>query len=392
MMESNQDNIDKNQHGSNGIKALEQMVETLKACDYICDFKRKLRVADPDYGEEQFYTQFLIEFSDKEQWLLHSTTTIRDRIAEQQWHCEQIKRLNEYVKKAYVVVPDELNDTEKKIAESYDRKIKEGRIYSAIDGVISFQNVYRTIEHKAAETMSFGQAKAKLGLHFEDKLVDSLNNSQNFELWKNKSKIAVGYLYPLFSDVMNVINLLPDNVISLSATADIPKLPSGGTPKTDVLLEVKTNQGREMFTFSCKRSTEKQVSVHEYTAETFSKVLNPDDDLLKKLLVEFQTVGGVKAMKPESVKQLEDKLRIYNNRLSRWVLGGNYGEGNPYTQWASYIVSVNENNNCYRILSVDDYIVKCNEQGVEGQLGTLFQWTYPSGGKGKRIQLKGKLI
>lgn len=45
----------------------------------------------------------------------------------------------------------------------------------------------------------------------------------------------------------------------------------------------------------------------------------------------------------------------------------------------------------YRIRTVDEYISEIMNH-VNGQLGTPFQWTYPSGGKGKRIQLKCKLI
>lgn len=391
-MAKNQDSVDKNKHGANGMSSLEQMIETLKARDYICSSQRKYRVADPEYGDDQFYFQFLIEFQDKEQWLLHSTTSIRDRIAEQQWHSEHIKRLNEYVKKAYVVVPDELDKKEKGIAESYNRKIQEGHILSAIDGVISFQDAYREIEHKATGLMDPGQAKAKLGLHFEEKLVDALNNDQNLQLWKNQSTTATGYLYKLFIDVMHAVNVSPNEVLFLKASSQIPKLPSGGSPKTDVYLEIEMLSGRKSFTFSCKRSTEDRVSVHEYTANAFANVLNPEDGELRTLLAEFQEVGGVRAMNPIRAELLEKRLRRYSHALSEWVLGGIGGEGDKKVQWASHIITVNENSNTYKVASIDDYITECERNGIEGQLGTLFQWTYPSGGKGKRIQLKGKMI
>lgn len=387
------DNTDKNEHGANGITSLEQMLNSLKAKDYIIDSKKKYRIADPNYVEEQFYFQFLIEFQDHEQWILHHTTSIRDRIVEQQWNSEHIKRLNAYVKKAYVVVPDGLDSKEKTNAINYNDKIVERRIYSALDGVLSFESVYRMIEHKATSLMESGKAHAKLGLNFEEKLVDSLNNSQNLDKWKNPSSNAVGYLYTLFVDVMSTLQVKPTEVTYVSATSDIPKLPSGGSPKTDVLLEIKKVDGaKEDFTFSCKRSSADRVSVHEYTAETFSKVLNPDDEELKKLLMEFQLVGGIRSMNPSSASSLEKRLKVYRDRLSKWVLGGIGGEGDPGIQWASHIITVNENTNTYKISTIDDYISEYDAQGVTGQLGTPFQWTYPSGGKGKRIQLKGKMI
>lgn len=391
-MDKNKDSVDKNQHGANGMNSLEQMIETLKACDYICSSQRRYRIADPEYGDDQFYFQFLIEFQDKEQWLLHSTTSIRDRIAEQQWHSEHIKRLNEYVKKAYVVVPDELEKKERVIAENYNRKIKDGQILSAIDGVLSFQDAYREVEHKATALMDPGQAKAKLGLHFEEKLVDALNSEQNLLLWKKKSSTATGYLYRLFADVMNAIRVSPEEVMTLKATSKIPKLPSGGSPKTDVFLEVDMFSGKRTYTFSCKRSTEERVSVHEYTADAFANVLNPNDGELRTLLYEFQSVGGVRAMSPTRAEQLQNRLRMYSHALSEWVLGGIGGEGDENIQWASHIITVNENMNTYKVASVDEYISECESRGIEGQLGTLFQWTYPSGGKGRRIQLKGKIL
>ena len=159
------------------------------------------------------------------------------------------------------------------------------------------------------------------------------------------------------------------------------------------MLEVRKVDGtKEDFTFSCKRSSADRVSVHEYTAEAFSKVLNPEDEELKKLLIEFQAVGGVRSMNPDSASSLAKRLTAYRDRLSKWVLGGIGGEGDPHIQWASHIITVNENTNTYRINTIDEYILEYDAQGVTGQLGTPFQWTYPSGGKGKRIQLKGKMI
>ncbi len=392
LKDMSKENADKNEHGANGINSLEQMLETLKRKDYIVTAQKKYRIGDPDYDEDQFYFQFLIEFEDNEQWILHHTTSIRDRITEQQWNSEHIKRLNAYVKKAYVVVPDGLDTKEKSNAQNYNDKIVQHKIYSALDGVVPFETMYRMIEHKGASLLESGQAKAKLGLHFEEKLVDSLNSHQNLEKWKGVSSTSVGYLYSLFIDVMNALRISSEQVASIFATSDIPKLPSGGSPKTDVLVQIKYIDGSNIdYTFSCKRSSANRVSVHEYTAEAFSNVLNPNDAELKDLLNSFQAVGGVRSMEMGQAEALEKKLSTYLIKLEHWVLGGIGGEGDPKTQWASHIITVNENTNTYCIYSIDDYIEECNEKKVEGQFGTPFQWTYPSGGLGKRIQLKMKV-
>lgn len=391
-MADNQENKDKNEHGLNGKKGIKQMVSTLKDKNYIRDYTIDYRIADPQYGDKQFYYQAMIEFSDDEEWLLHSTTTIRDRITEQQWHSENIKRLNSYVKKAYVVVPDSISEKEKKTAESYDRKIQEKRIYSALDGIVQFGQAYQMIEQKGAELMGHFAGKAKLGLHFEEKVVDALNNKDNLEIWKNGNTTKTGYLYELFCKIINATGIRADYLVSVKATSNIPKLPSGGSPKTDVYMEVETLDGKMSFTFSCKKSSEDRVSIHEYTADAFATVLNKDDGELRTLLYEFQDVGGVRAMRDGRAERLEQVLSAYKDQLEKWVLGGIGGEGDPKTQWASHIITVNDKETECNVCSIDEYIIECQQRGIEGQLGTPFQWTYPSGGKGKRIQLKGKMI
>ena len=151
-------------------------------------------------------------------------------------------------------------------------------------------------------------------------------------------------------------------------------------PKTDVLVTIETPEGSVDYTISCKRSTAKSVSVHEYTADAFCQVLNPKDNELRSLLIEFQNVGGVMSMDPEDALRLTEILSVYKYDLCRWVIAGIGGEGEPDLQWARYIIIVDDNTNEYRIRTVDEYISDIMDH-VKGQLGTPFQWTYPSGGK-----------
>ena len=57
-----------------------------------------------------------------------------------------------------------------------------------------------------------------------------------------------------------------------------------------------------------------------------------------------------------------------------------------------FIIALNENTGAYSVKTLDEYVAEYEKPEMIGQFGTPFQWTYPSGGKGKRIQLKGKLI
>ncbi|MCI9079448.1 MAG: MspI family type II restriction endonuclease [Lachnospiraceae bacterium] len=387
-----EDNTKKSLHGSKGIETLDNMVNSLQEMKYIKIIKKNYSIADPDFGEAQFKFQYLIEFRDKEQWILQHTTSIRDRINCQQWHSENIKRLNPGVKKAYVVVPDGLAKAELHKVSNYQDKIARRSIYSAIDGVFPLGEAYSMIEKKAMSLLPDGAAHAKLGLSFEAKIACILNDKQNFEKWKCNDETSTGYFYQLYLDIVKLLGLEKEKVIALKAVSDIPKLPSGGSPKTDVLLSVETIQGTKNYTFSCKRSNSSWISVHEYTADAFARVLNPCDMHLKELLYEFQQAGGAGAMGVQKAEEFGNCIKKYSDILSRWVIGGVGGEGDRDTQWAEYIIIFNENSNSYSIHTVEGYIEECKRQGVKGQFGTLFKWTYPSKGRGRRIQLKGKIL
>ena len=88
----------------------------------------------------------------------------------------------------------------------------------------------------------------------------------------------------MFKTIVDCFELDPETTSTISATSEksiIGKLPSGGNPKTDVLVEVTNTDGNTAyFTISCKRSSDKVVSVHQYTADTFADVLNKDDESL----------------------------------------------------------------------------------------------------------------
>jgi len=383
----------KNLHGAKGIESLESMVESLKSRDYICYAKKNYKVADPEYGNEQFSFQFLIEFYDREAWILHHTTSIRDRINTQQWHSSNIKRLNDKVKKAYVVVPNSMKVAERDIATRYDANIRARKIYSAIDGVIPLDKAYLEAEQKALSLMEKGQAQAKRGLNFEEQLAEVLNNIENFNKWKHDTPGSVGYMYTMFLQVVQKLGLIPENITDLSATTNVPKLPSGGLPKADILITVThDNNDEESIGISCKRSDKEWVSVHEYSADTFARILNPTDQNLKSLLVDFQSAGGKNALGAEKSEALEIALGPYNERLSKWVIGGIYGDGEKGVHWADYIITVDEVSGNQTIYDIDEYIEICRNSEVQGHFGTLFRWTYPSKKKGQKIQLKGQVL
>ena len=168
------------------------------------------------------------------------------------------------------------------------------------------------------------------------------------------------------------------------------KLPSGGNPKTDVLVNIMyKNNNTETRTISCKRSVEDSVSVHEYKADDFADVLDKNNEKLRRYLNEFQKVGAATQMKEEDKKGLEQELKPLLKKLCQWVIGGYGGKGQGI-QNADYILMYDEVNIVPTIHTLEDYcdiLLRSKKT-----FGTPFSWTYPSKKRGKSIQLKAKLI
>ena len=212
-------------------------------------------------------------------------------------------------------------------------------------------------------------------------------NPQNLEKWKNDDSVIDGYHYTIFEKIINKIGIDSATTTEIVATTDIPKLPSGGSPKTDVLLKAFFNDGSSKnFTFSCKRTDQKSVSVHQYRADTFADVLAPDDEELRRVLNAFQTCGNKKDMNPNDIQILEDKIKPLIPQLCQWAIGGVGGEGDPNVQWAHYIIAYDDNTQEIVLHTTDEYCKKLAEQKAKS-FYTPFSWTY-QGNRGTNIQLK----
>ncbi len=384
------DNTEKSNRGRSGQENLKDIIESLQAKDYIVSYQSDYRDGYKGFDSKQFFFQYLIEYENKESWILHSTTSIRsDRMNIQQWNAEHLKRLNGYIKKAYVIYPNGLDEKELKNARSYQKKLEEGKQYSAVDGVVSQSEMYSIVEKYALEMLgNKGKALAKRGNNFESWITEILNSTENFLKWKNNDSIKTGFVYDVFLKLVENMDLKKQEVVGINATNDIPKLPTGGKAKTDILVTVDTFEGEYTFTYSCKKSGSDWVSAHEYTADQFVDVLGIEDKEVADGLRDFQMVGSIEKLKPASFEALSKRLSAYNERLNKWVLGGIGGQGDENTQWANNIITYNDSTSNFKIEKIEDYIGELEQKGMTGNFGTLFRWTYPSGGLGKRIQLK----
>lgn len=145
------DNQLKSINGKISKNSLSTLLKTLQANGTISFCSMEYRNGYMEYDPKQFYAPFYIEFQNGEGWLLFSSSSIRnDRMNNQQWNSLHLKRIAKNIKRAYLVIPDEIsqNINEKTIAENYQKKIT-GKMYSAIDDVCYQSEMIDMIEEHA---------------------------------------------------------------------------------------------------------------------------------------------------------------------------------------------------------------------------------------------------
>lgn len=390
-------NEDKKNHGKNAQNGLKEILQNCQKLNYLKTIEQDYRLGKNGYSNtKQFYAPFVIEFADNKKWALYSTTSMRtDRIKGQQWDAFNLKNLDESIVLAFLVYPDGINEKQTHEFIQQKRKYADCIEYSAIDDIVSQTELFNLIESYFTKYFDQGTVKTIQGNNFENRIASILNCDQNFKKWKFKDATVEGIFYGAFKQIVKCLNINKEQTKRIEATSDkkhIGKLPSKGNPKTDVLVLVtNTDDTQNLYTISCKRSSNNSVSVHEYSADQFSLVLDPQNHNLRNLLNLFQEAGSLKDFGYDNCNKLTKELEPYLRKLTLWVLGGHGGEGNPDTQYANYILTYDNNDDSIAIHNINDYCTKLLAS-KSGHFGTPFSWTYPSKKRGKKIQLKCKLL
>jgi len=390
-------NKDKSEHGNTAKKDLKDLLQFKMNEGHINTLYSPYRLGMLGYtNSKQFYAPFAIEFKNGRKWIIYSTTSLRDRIKENLWDAFNLKRLDTTIEFALLVYPDAVKESEKnsfiKLQEKYDKKAE----YTSIDHIISQSELGERIFNYYMNNHDKWSIKAIQGTHFESDLANTLSNKNNFDKWKNCSTNNDGLNYNTYKTIIDYFKLDKTKIESISATSDsseIGRLPSGGLPKTDVIVYVKEydNLIARPYTISCKRTGSDTVSVHEYSADKFADVLDKSNNKLRVLLNQFQSAGGLKAFGKSNCVSLEDELKPYKRKLFLWVMGGYYADGTDL-QKANYIVVYDNNDRKVSIHSLEEYYNLLETSGIKKHFGTPFSWTYSSGKKGEKIQLKCKVI
>ena len=384
-------NSDRTKRGNSFKRVLAYMMKLCKDLGYISNYEKDYKIGMPGYTDQnQFKAPYRIEFSDYTEWIVFTTTSLRERIKEQYWDSFNLKQLNQQITRAYLVYPDSLDDSDRRLFEYKNTKIQNNGEFSSLDALVSQDGLFNRIEAYAIRTLTPNQQRDVKGNNFEKRVAATLKNPCNLDKWKTQDSMLEGLHYNLFTEIVDTFGLVPDHITSIDSTSDktiIGLLPSGGPAKTDVLTTVTYDDGHvEYYTISCKRSSSTSVSVHQYSADSFANVLDANNTELRRVLNAFQTCGNKRDMLESDIQILETEIQPHILALCQWAIAGIGGEGNPDTQWANYILVYDNNSESFTVHPSLSYCNRLANDCIR-TFNTPFSWTY-QGTRGTNIQLK----
>jgi hypothetical protein len=376
------------------------LFEKLKDRGLITKIETNHRIGYPEFPNGTYYFPFALTFADGVKWLIQSTTCYpRERVHGYQWNAFHSKILDTSNEKIYVVYPDSMSYYQISLSVRYNRRIENGEMYSSLDGLVSFADLYLLIEEKWLENEKVQRRKALQGTAFEKWLVDILTNPVNVEIYNRNGQLDLGFNYPYFNKIITFFGVSPHHRIEwIRATYEIPLLPPrsgksrGGKPKTDIFVELKLENGDpKVYTISSKRTSSEWVAINQYGADVYIDVLGIQEQELKDALFELERTGAPTQISPYHQTVITQILPKYHYALALWAYAGIGGEGDPNTQWAEYFTIYKNETKELEIYHRDEYIHKILTEVHNGQLGSPFTFTY-TGERGTNIQLRGKVI
>ena len=400
-------NRDKQAHGKNAKNSLEDILKQCESYSYIKEIIKGFRCGFEGFDDEQFYCNFIIVFLDDTKWIINITNTFRsDRVKGNQWDSYNIKKIIPEISKSILVYPDGIEEKEREAFKTYKLKVENNndllnedeknikKHFSAIDYIVGQNELFELIESYAYKDLSLGSRKGKQGNNFESYISSILNNKDNLTKWKTDNPVIVGSNYDIFIKIVNCFKLNKNETLNINASSDktqIGKLKENRNPKTDINVVVTSVEGYpKSYTISCKKTEKNEVAVHEYNANTFSEVLDPNNIRLRDLLILFQSKGSLDSFGAENVEALTIEIKPYIKKLVYWVLRGFEGHSIKQIQLADYIL-MSDGKNIY-MHSVEEYTNELLKPENKRNFGTPFGWTYPSGKRGHSIKLKCKVI
>lgn len=340
--------------------------------------------------------------------MINSSTSFRnDRFKQQAYDISGVLNnsdISSDVIASIILYPDSEMDNSTFI--SFREKVKQGKLFSPTPNLLTLSEFYEFLEnHKVSVEAEMEEIKdiedsaqikdgsyyGKAGNALEKEVVNILNNKEYLEQYRHNKSEEV--LFNCVLDILCSNGINKDEIEVIKSTNTVEKLASGGNAKTDVIINIKTEQETITETLSIKNTSQKVVSCHDYKCEDFVRVLNVPGSKLEeyfKLFQETPSYSGFKDSLPKgyTVDEFEDMLKPHIQILTQWALTGEHDNQNLINrskQISNYLLIV-KGNEVY-CNSFSSYIELLFKEATL-KYGVPFAWTYPSKQRGKRIQLK----
>lgn len=420
-------NSDKSITGSNVKKALHEIItNTCQKFNNCFEYKSNVKMGADGKNQTQFYIDSMLTFSDSI-WLIKATNSYRsDRIKGDEFNVEQIKKIlsskEDKSLLAFFVLPDSLSDKDKTSIDNLRVAVVTKSNVTYFDDVLLMSEFKTKLELKCSALFNQGTRSNILGDIGEASIVDAFTNKNNLDKWNNTpgNNSLVSSDYKLFYEILTQYGISPITQIKeiRNVKTGIKQFMNtnfydedlncikngGGKPKTDVSITIITeNNQEETLNISVKRPNSlktNNITIHEGSVEKLisdlsqsipadSKFNDPSEfELLKNSLLDFQLKGNLKNMNEIDKNYLNDNLPEINNWLIGYFIFGinNFHFTTPI-QTANLLVTINPNSGIPKAQNLNTLTNHLLNQKMKS-FNTPFSWTYPSGKRGNKIQIK----
>jgi hypothetical protein len=169
----------------------------------------------------------------------------------------------------------------------------------------------------------------------------------------------------------------------------VPSLPNGGAPKTDVAYNING----KTYRFSVKASKANQVSAAEFKVDDIIKGVNITDPLAEGLIRKFAATGSQRLLSKD------DKAYLVNyfdgtkgEDLRRWVLTGTINNSSLHVGHPNYFVHFKLSEHLLKSFSVHTQAAVTCPAKLKKTFKTNLGWTRPSKNKPNVIQFKTAVL
>lgn len=262
-------------------------------------------------------------------------------------------------------------------------------------------NLYQ--KYNIHQIVNTGALTDALGDVYEDFVEAIFNDLATLQSWPVNS-----LEYKIADQILKYLNINISQISTISSNRkNIPPTLNGGTPKTDVYLNiVLVDSLTRLVPLNVKQSTVSKVSFAEYDVATIVNDVSITDPMLIALLEKHQVDASAKNFTPAERLYLRTNLAPHIRNLVRWCITLNAFPTYQDIRYPEYVIrfdlhhpkikNIGALGNTFKAVNVydiegyiDKIMLNLKGQPRSGGFGTGLSWTYATGSKGKKIQFKG---